>query len=231
MVSIIVPTYNEYEGLPRLVSTIFGITDKAGINTEMIIIDDNSPDGTGDLAEELAKKYPIKVIHRSGKLGLSSAVMEGFHAGSGEIFIVTDADLSHDVGIIPKMVELIENGKAQLVIGSRYIKGGGIKNWPVFRYIVSRGAIFLSRGLTKIKDSMSGFFALQRSVIESANLSPVGYKIGLEIFVKGKYERVIELPYVFVNRSEGRSKLSRGEFLNYLRHLKDLYSWKYFGKK
>lgn len=231
MISVIVPTYNEQEGLSRLVSTILGITDQAGIRAELVIVDDNSPDGTGKIADELAKENPITVIHRAGKLGLSSAVMEGFKASIGDIIIVTDADLSHDVSIIPKMVELIEKGEAMLVVGSRYIKGGGIRNWPIFRYIVSKGAIFLSRGLTKIKDSMSGFFAFHRSVIEGAELSPIGYKIGLEIFVKGRYDRAIEIPYVFVNRSEGRSKLSKGEFVNYLKHLRDLYSWKYFGKK
>ncbi|MCL5038159.1 MAG: polyprenol monophosphomannose synthase [Chloroflexi bacterium] len=231
MISVIVPTYNELEGLPRLVSTIFDVTGGAGLDAEMVIVDDNSPDGTGDLADKLALEKPITVVHRAGKLGLSSAVMEGFEASKGDIIIVTDADLSHDVGIIPQMVEMIEKGEAQVVVGSRYIKGGGIKNWPLVRFIISRGAILLSRGVTGVTDSMSGFFAIHRSVIDGAELSAIGYKIGLEIFVKGKYDKVKEIPYVFVNRAEGRSKLSKGEFINYLKHLKELYSWKYFRKK
>ena len=198
----------------------------AGIQVEMVIVDDNSPDGTGQLAEELGAKYKVKVIHRAGKLGLSTAVMEGFAAASGAILVVMDADMSHPPEKIPEMVSRIEHAGADMVIGSRYVKGGHVENWPAHRRIISKGATLLARGLTKVKDPMSGFMALRREVIEGVTLNPIGYKIGLEILVKGKISKIDEVPITFADRKAGKSKLGTSVTLKYIDHCIRLYEHK-----
>ncbi len=192
----------------------------------MVIVDDGSPDGTGSLADELSKSFAMKVVHRKGKLGLSSAVLEGFAAATAPVLVVMDADLSHPPEKIPEMVEKITSGQADVVVGSRYIKGGSVEDWPVSRRIISKGATLMARWLTKVKDPMSGFFALKRSVIEGVTLNPVGYKIGLEILVKGRYDKAVEVPIRFYNRKSGQSKLKGSEYLKYLDHVILLYEYR-----
>lgn len=198
----------------------------AGIEVETVFVDDNSPDGTGARAEELSKEYRVKVVHRKGKLGLSSAVLEGFAAASAPLLVVMDADLSHPPEKIPEMVGRIESGEAEVAVGSRYVKGGSVEDWPFTRRIISKGATLLARWLTKVKDPMSGFFALKRSVIDGVKLNPVGYKIGLEILVKGRYSKVVEVPIRFSNRKSGESKLKGGEYLKYIDHVILLYEYR-----
>lgn len=221
---MIVPTYNEKDNIDELVGRI----SKASPGAEIVIVDDNSPDGTSDRAKELAKSFNMKVITRAGKLGLSSAVMEGFAAASGDILVVMDADLSHPPEKIPDLVGKIESREAEIVFGSRHVEGGSIENWPFYRKVVSKGAALMARGLTKVKDPMSGFFALKRSVIEGVTLDPVGYKIGLEILVKGKYTKVAEVPIRFANRKAGKSKLGGSEMLRYIDHVSMLYEHRRF---
>lgn len=221
---MIVPTYNERENLEELVRRISGALPGA----EIVVVDDNSPDGTAGHAQELAKTYCVKLVRRPGKLGLSSAVLEGFKVASGSIFVVMDADLSHPPEKIAEMVGKIESGAADIVIGSRYVEGGHVENWPVHRRAISRGATLLARGLTKVKDPMSGYFALRRSVIEGVELDPVGYKIGLEILVKGRYDKVAEVPITFADRKAGKSKLGGGEYLRYIDHVSMLYEHRRF---
>lgn len=220
------PTYNETENLDELVRRVQQACSSAGLQVEIVIVDDNSPDGTGARAEELAKTQNLKVVHRSGKLGLSSAVLEGFNVASGSVLVVMDADLSHPPEKIPEMVSKIDSGEADVVVGSRYIKGGSVENWPITRRIISKGATLLARWLTKVKDPMSGFFALKRSVIEGVVLDPVGYKIGLEILVKGKYSKAVEVPIHFADRKAGKSKLGGGEYLRYIDHVILLYEYR-----
>ena len=220
------PTYNEKENLDELVRRVQQACSSAGLSAELVIVDDNSPDGTGARAEEIAKSENLKVVHRSGKLGLSSAVLEGFKAASGSILVVMDADLSHPPEKIPEMVSKIESGEADVVVGSRYVRGGSVENWPFTRRIISKGATLLARWLTKVKDPMSGFFALKRSVIDGVPLDPVGYKIGLEILVKGKYAKVAEVPIHFADRKAGKSKLGGGEYLRYIDHVIMLYEYR-----
>ena len=159
---------------------------------------------------------------------MSSAVLEGFKAASGSILVVMDADLSHPPEKIPEMVSKIESGEGEIVVGSRYIRGGSVEDWPFRRRIISKGATMLARWLTKVKDPMSGFFALKKSVIDGVDLNPVGYKIGLEILVKGKYSKVVEVPIHFANRKAGTSKLGGTEVLKYLDHVSMLYEHKRF---
>ncbi len=225
---MIVPTYNEKENLQELARRVFGSCSSKGIECELVIVDDNSPDGTGALADEMSKTANVKVVHRSGKLGLSSAVLEGFAKASGQVLVVMDADLSHPPEKIPELVSRIESGDADVAIGSRYVEGGSVENWPFHRRIISKGATLLSRWLTDVKDPMSGFFAVRRSVIEGVALDPVGYKIGLEILVKGKYSKVVEVPIRFADRKAGKSKLGASEYLKYIDHVSTLYEQKRF---
>jgi len=217
--SIIVPTYNEAESLPFLVDKVHDAL--TGFDYELIVVDDNSPDGTGHLAEELSRDKPIKVIHRQGKLGLASAVIEGFRQANGDVMGVIDADLQHPPEYIPKLMQAIE--KADIAIASRYIDGGGMEDWTISREMISRGAKiipqFLFARIREVKDPLSGFFLFRRSVIDGVKLNPVGYKILLEILVKGNHNGVVEVPYVFKGRERGTSTFNTTEQVNYLKHL------------
>ncbi len=219
MVSIIIPTYNEAGNIRKLVPEIF----KHSVKSEVIIVDDNSPDGTAQAGRELGKWFPVRVVERPGKMGLGSAVLEGFRHASSNILGVMDADLSHPPEKIPEMVRAIRD--CEIVVGSRYVKGGGVENWPLKRRIMSRGATWMARALTSVKDPMSGFFFLRKSVVDGVRLEPKGYKILLEILAKGRYDRVTEIPYVFKDRQVGDSKLDGGEITTYLKTVGKLW-WK-----
>ncbi len=222
-VSVVIPTYNEAGGIEQLIAALTDVFAKAGINGEIVIVDDNSPDGTGALVDALAARYPVRCLHRAGKLGLASAVIDGWATCSSPILGVMDADFSHDPKIIPQMVQAIQSGECELAIGSRYIRGGGITNWPWRRRITSRVAIMLATPLTRVKDITSGYLFCKRSVIEGVALDPIGFKIGLEVIMKGNYKNAKEVPYVFTDRRVGSSKLNSGEILNYLKQLVKIY--------
>jgi dolichol-phosphate mannosyltransferase len=230
MISIVIPTYNEKDSLPGLLEKIFATLNRASLEAEVVIVDDNSPDGTAEAASSLGELYPVRVLRRAGKLGLSSAVIDGFSAASGDILGVMDADLSHDPGIIPAMIGAIADEGVEFVVGSRHAPGGGISNWPLKRRIVSSVAIMMGSPLTKIRDVTSGFFFLKRSVIDDVVLNPIGFKICLEIAVKGRFTRFREVPYVFTDRAGGDSKFNKREILNYLKQLADLYLYRLSGR-
>ena len=225
--SIIIPTYNERENLPILIESILKSLNQHNItNYEIIIVDDNSPDGTGEIAEQLAKQYKnIKVLHRPAKMGLATAFLDGVKLAKGNIVALMDADLQHPPELLPELYKAILNGY-DMAIASRYIKGGGTENWSTKRKIVSKGAIILAHILfpetRKIKDITSGYFAIRKDIIQNKKLNPIGYKIMLEIIVKVKPKRIIEIPFIFKPRTKGRSKLSSKEFINYLKHLINL---------
>ena len=224
MISIIIPTYNESKNITELVARIKKCLSK---NYELIIVDDGSPDGTGLIAENLAHEYPIKVIHREKKLGLASAVLEGFKAASGELLCVMDSDLSHPPEIIPLLLKKLEEPGVDIVIGSRFTKGGAIENWPKKRLVATTIAILTVRPLTRVKDPMSGFFLLKREVITNVRLIPRGFKILLEILVKGKYSQSVEIPIIFKDRVMGVSKISSKVYMEFFAQLIDLYGFKF----
>lgn len=226
MLSIIIPTYNEKENIGKLAEKISQVLKRNNIEGEMIVIDDNSPDGTGAAAEKMKDEYPMKVMHRPKRLGLASAVVAGFKIAKGNILCVMDADLSHPPDEIPRMFELIQKGKSDFVVGSRYVEGGFSKEWPWVRRLISSLACFLARGLTKIKDPTSGFFMIKREVVNNAILKPIGFKICLEIIARGKYGAICEIPIAFANRKHERSKLGIRELFQYVIQLTGLYSLK-----
>jgi dolichol-phosphate mannosyltransferase len=222
----VVPTYNERDRLPELVRAIFHAYDGAGIAGELVIVDDNSPDGTGDVADRLALEWPIRVVHRAGKLGLGTAVIEGFTAASAEIVGVIDADLSHPAALVPRMLALMQQEQADMVIGSRYIPGGGTANWEMSRVVMSRFACMMAWGLTPVKDATSGFFLIRRDRARGVTISAGGFKICLELLIRSEPKLVIEVPYVFKGRTVGESKMNLKEATGYLRQLRDLHAFR-----
>lgn len=224
--SVVIPTYNEAGGIERLLRALTDIFRANSLDGEIIVVDDNSPDGTGAIVDRLAAELPVRCLHRPGKLGLSSGVIDGWAFARPESVALgaMDADFSHDINIFPKMVAALRDGGYGLAIGSRYVPGGGISNWPKRRIITSRVACALARPLTPIKDITSGYFLVKREALEGVKLDPIGFKIGLEVVAKAHYGRAIEIPYVFTDRVVGQSKLNQREILNYLKQLGNLYA-------
>lgn len=197
-----------------------------GYNYEIIIADDSSPDGTVKIARSLPKKYKVHVLLRKKDKGLSKAVVDGFKIAKGNILGVMDADLAHPPKQIPEILDKIKKENADIAVGSRLIKQGKIKNWPIHRRIISKTATLLAKPLTEIRDPMSGFFFIKKEVIKNTPLKPKGYKILLEILVKGNYKKTIEIPIIFKDRIAGGSKLTKKIYVEYLMQLFSLYLYK-----
>ena len=218
-VSIVVPTYNERGNIQPLCQGIREALE-SGWDYEVIVVDDNSPDGTCEVVRQLGEEDPrIRLIQRPGKLGLGSAVAAGFAQATGDYWVMMDADLSHRPEELPRMLQALSN--ADIVVGSRYVDGGGVQNWPLWRQIVSRGASALGRLIVglPVRDLTSGFGAFRRGHMEGLlpTLSPKGFKLLLEIIAKSGDARVKEIPITFVDRRYGRSKASAGEALLFLK--------------
>jgi dolichol-phosphate mannosyltransferase len=224
--SIVVPTFREVEALPELIDRIARVRAENGSIEELIIVDDDSRDGTEALLAARPEPW-LKLIVRKQDRGLSQAVLAGLRAARGDLLVVMDADLSHPPEVIAEMQQAIQAG-ADFVVGSRYVPGGTTADdWGLFRFLNSQVATLLARPLTHITDPMSGFFALPRPVFERAlEPSPLGYKIGLELLVRCGCENVQEVPIHFSNRTRGESKLTLKQQLLYVRHLLRLYRFK-----
>ena len=222
-ISLIIPTYNERDNIMSLVQRIHGAL--SNYDYEIVFVDDDSIDGTAELASALSAKYPVKVIVRKNKRGLASAVVSGLEQITGQIVGVMDADLQHPPEVIPSLIQRIESG-ADVVIASRYVRGGACQGWNLTRKVISKGAIFLAHMLLpstrQVRDPMSGFFMLKRQVIANADLKPTGYKILLEILMAGEFGKVVEVPYTFITRSRGESKLNVRQQIDYLKHVYSL---------
>ncbi len=227
-VSIVVPTYEEVENLPLLTERLGKVRQKHHLSLELLIMDDDSQDGTEELVSSMDRDW-ITLVVRKQKRGLSRAVLEGLRLARGDVLVVMDADLSHSPEQIPEMLVALEQG-ADFVMGSRYITGGLTEaSWGFFRWLNSRIATIFSRPLTSVKDPMSGFFALPRKTFESAcDLNPIGYKIGLELMVKCNLHRIEEIPIHFKDRQFGESKLTLTEQKRFIQHLCRLFIYKYW---
>lgn len=228
--SIIVPTYKEALNIPILTTRLFNALKSAGIEAELILVDDNSNDGAEKVVEGLTRELPVRLIVRTNERGLSSAVIRGFEEAKNEILLCMDADLSHPPESVPDVIAPIANGTADFCLGSRYVAGGKTKeDWGFLRWLNSKVATLMARPLTNAKDPMAGFFCIHRRTLEkgkAAGLNPIGYKIALEIMIKAGCERVVEVPIEFSDRLHGKSKLTLRQQLEYLRHLARLYRFK-----
>lgn len=215
---IVVPTYNERDNVRDFARRLLGALPGA----EVLFVDDNSPDGTGAVLDALAAAEPrIHVMHRAGKLGLGTAYVEGFGWGLArgyEFLVEMDADGSHDPGYLPTMLELAQDG-ADVVIGSRYVPGGGTANWGLGRRILSRGGSLYARTILgiEVRDVTAGFICWRRAALEAIDLATVGsngysFQIEMKYRALGKGLRLVETPIVFVDRRVGQSKMSRAIF-------------------
>jgi dolichol-phosphate mannosyltransferase len=221
--TVVIPTYNESDRLGELVTKLFEATSASGVSLELVVVDDNSPDGTGQVADDLARTHRMKVVHRAGKLGLGTAVVAGFNQASSAIVGVMDADFSHPPALVPVMLAAFRSTNADVLVASRYIPGGSTPNWPVKRRLMSRVACLLARPLSPIRDAASGFFLIRRSIAQQVSIKAGGFKICLELIVRGWPVRLTEIPYTFEDRELGQSKMSSREASGYLVQLKDLY--------
>ncbi len=228
--SIIVPTYQEAENIKSLITRIAAALSGTRLTYEIIIVDDNSQDGSEQIVAELAAEgYPVGIITRIDERGLSSAVIRGFQEARGHVLVCMDADLSHPPEAIPRLLAALGEPQVTFALGSRYVPGASSdEDWGLYRWLNSKFATLLARPLTRVKDPMSGFFALPREVFEqAAPLNPIGYKIGLELLVKCNCRQVREIPIHFADRRAGQSKLCFKEQLNYIRHIKRLLDFEY----
>ena len=209
--SLIVPTFNEVLNIDELVGRVE--TALAGVEWEIVFVDDDSPDGTAEAVRALARRERrIRCIQRIGRRGLSSACVEGMLASAGRFVAVMDADLQHDERILPQMLEIMRGGTTDVVVGSRYFPGGGTGDWSKTREKISRFATNLGRMVLRVdlSDPMSGFFMLRREVMNVSvrRISSIGFKILLDILASSPHPlHVQELPYEFRNRFAGESKL------------------------
>jgi dolichol-phosphate mannosyltransferase len=227
--SIIIPTFNEAQNIARILQSVKqSIPD--GMAAEVIVVDDNSPDGTAEIVGGLATRFQdgrfqLKVVRRPSKQGLSSAILVGVQSSSGEIVLVMDGDFSHPPQTIPHLVEELRDRDCDIVVASRYTDGGSIIGWPFKRKLMSRGATKIAQvGLgIVIKDPMSGFFAFRRRIIGDVKFDAIGYKMLLEMLVKLKGVRVREIPYTFTNRTLGASKVNASVIYDYVRAVYRLY--------
>jgi dolichol-phosphate mannosyltransferase len=214
---ICLPTYNERENLPRVIAAL------EPLGVRVLVIDDNSPDRTGELADNLAAQHAwVSVLHREQKEGLGPAYLAGFREvlrGAAEYVLEMDADLSHDPAAVPRLIEACANG-AYVALGSRYVEGGGTENWGRGRRLISAGGSFYARTLlgVGVRDLTGGFKCFRREVLEQIDLDAVrakGYAFQIELTYRAIQSgfRVVEVPIVFSDRTAGQSKMSRTIFL------------------
>jgi dolichol-phosphate mannosyltransferase len=216
--TVIVPTYNEADNLPRLCDRIQAALPGA----LLLVVDDGSKDGTAQVARTLAQRHPVRVIERVNERGLSTAVLRGLQEAPTDVCVVMDGDLSHPPEAIPLLVRAIAEG-AEVSVGSRYVPGGDIDRWPLFRRLASKAGTLLARPLTRVQDPMAGFFCLRKSRLEGVPLKPRGFKILLEILARTGTTRIVEVPIHFEDRSAGDSKFSSKERREFLKQAWTLY--------
>jgi dolichol-phosphate mannosyltransferase len=219
-ISLIIPTYNEKDNIVPLVERVHQAL--SGYDYEILLVDDNSKDGTIEVATGLASRFPVKVVVRREERGLATAVVHGLKHAAGSIVAVMDADLQHPPEVLPDLVKALENG-ADMAVASRYIKGGGCPDWGLSRRVISKAALLVSHLLLpatrQVKDPLTGFFMFRREKVDVDRLKPSGYKISLEIMLMGNFQRVVEVPYIFEDRSAGKSKLRPQQQIDYLKHV------------
>ena len=236
-VSIIVPTYNESQNIISILKSIRENIPK-GVWAETIVVDDDSPDGTGRLVDDYVEglrrlaEDTVSVVHRRVREGLASAILNGIQSAKADTIIVMDSDFSHPPQVIPRLLETLRQYQCDLVVASRYVRGGGTRGWPLKRRMISKGAALIAKlGLrVKTKDPMSGFFAFRRNIINGLTFDALGYKFLLEVLVKANKNITIrEVPYTFENRRLGKSKLDASLYKTVTEYLRAV--WKLYKSK
>ncbi|MDF5716374.1 MAG: glycosyltransferase [Rhizonema sp. NSF051] len=225
MFSLVIPTYKERDNIEKVVKTLSNLLDESiPGDYELIVVDDDSPDGTWEVAQSLMPEYPqLRVMRRQDERGLSSAVIRGWQVASGRILGVIDGDLQHPPHVLLQMLDAVGQ-RADLAVASRHVDGGGVSSWSFIRRFLSRGAqllglIILPGVLGRVSDPMSGYFLVRRSAIADVTLNPIGYKILLEVVGRGSVGEIAEVGYVFCERTEGESKVTWKQYVEYIHHL------------
>jgi dolichol-phosphate mannosyltransferase len=225
VISLVIPSYNERSNIRELVERCEKALAATGETFELIIVDDNSPDGTPEEVRKLQADRPwLRLLVREAERDLSTAVIAGWRVARGEVLACMDADLQQPPELIPGLIERLRTTGAEVVVASRHVPGGGVSDWSLARRFISWTATLMATfilpgTLNKVRDPMSGYFLLRKEVIANAPLNPIGYKILLEVLAKGDYSRVEEVPFVFEERLRGGSKLGSSTVLKYLAHL------------
>jgi len=221
--TVIIPTLNEEATIGLTIRNVQEIVNKENLNAQILVVDDNSSENTLFIVNEIRlNQSNMDLIIRQRDHGLSQSIVEGFEKADSTIFIIMDADGQHPPEKIPELYEKIKEGN-DIVIASRYMKGGEIKNWPDERKVISWGATFLARlFFPNITDPVSGFFAVRKEVVYNAPLKPRGFKILLEVLGKGHWKNVKEIPFTFGSREHGASKLKEKTIVEYGKQVFDL---------
>jgi dolichol-phosphate mannosyltransferase len=217
--TVIIPTFNEEENIERMIVTVDAICKAHDITEEILVVDDRSNDGTIALVKGLQSSMSnLSLIVRMKNPGLSQSLYEGMLHAQAQLIQCIDCDFSHPPEKIPVFYQYLKNEGFDMVIGSRYIPGGKVIHWPVIRKVLSFGAALLGRLLIPhVKDSGSGFFALNKNILAGTKLTPRGFRMGFEILGKGKWTRVKEIPISFVDRERGASKMKLSIITDYLK--------------
>jgi len=225
LLSVVIPTYKERDNIENVVNILSGLLDQTiPGNYELIVVDDDSPDRTWEVAQTLIPDYPqLRVMRRQEERGLSSAVIRGWQGARGSILGVIDGDLQHPPEVLIQLWQKIEQG-ADLAVASRHVEGGGVSSWSVIRRFLSRGAqvlglVILPEVVGRVSDPMSGYFMVRRNAIANTTLNPIGYKILLEVIGRGQIREIGEAGYIFRERTEGESKVTWKQYVDYIQHL------------
>ena len=223
--SLVIPTYKEGKNIINMIRILTELLESAiPGNYELIVVDDDSPDYTWEIAQSIMPDYPqLRVMRRQEERGLSTAVIRGWQAAKGQILGVIDGDLQHPPEIMLKLLDQIKAG-ADLAVASRHIEGGGVSEWSIVRRFLSRGAqtlglIILPGVIGRVSDPMSGYFMVRRSALVGRKMNPLGYKILIEVIGRGNIGRIAEVGYIFQERQEGESKVTWKQYVEYLGHL------------
>ncbi len=225
LLSLVIPTYKERDNIKNVVRILSQLLDECiPGDYELIVVDDDSPDRTWEVAESLTREYQqLRVMRRQNERGLSSAVIRGWQAARGSVLGVIDGDLQHPPEVLTQLLRAIQKG-TDMAVASRHVDGGGVSSWSFVRRFLSRGAqllglIILPDVLSRVSDPMSGYFMVRRSSIAGVTLNPVGYKILLEVIGRGKIGEIAEVGYVFSERVQGESKVTSKQYIDYIQHL------------
>ncbi|MBD2603952.1 glycosyltransferase [Scytonema hofmannii FACHB-248] len=225
LLSLVIPTYKERDNIKNVVTILSLLLDECiPGDYELIVVDDDSPDRTWEVAESLTQEYrQLRVMRRQNERGLSSAVIRGWQAARGRVLGVIDGDLQHPPEVLTQLLRTIQKG-ADMAVASRHVDGGGVSSWSFVRRFLSRGAqllglIILPDVLSRVSDPMSGYFMVRRNSIAGVTLNPVGYKILLEVIGRGKIGEIAEVGYVFCERVKGESKVTSKQYIDYIQHL------------
>jgi dolichol-phosphate mannosyltransferase len=230
---LVIPTLNEAENIPVLLDRIHAVMEPIAIDYEIIVVDDDSTDGTADVAKDCASHdRRVRVFVRQGQRGLAGAVSYGWEQTDADLLGVIDADLQHPPEVLPSLLDPVLKS-ADIAIASRYVNGNGVGDWNKFRLFISRCGTLatapLQRNGVKVKDPLSGFFVVRRKCIEEVSLQAEGFKILLEILVKGRIGKAIEVPFHFGSRHSGKSKADVKVALQYFTLLGKLSRYALFG--